>query len=59
VISADTHIYRREKRKLILGPAGHAQSTWPAGKKHAKTLLTKYVEYGVQGSYIYIYIYII
>ena len=32
MVSADAHIYRRGKRKVILGPAGHALRARPAGK---------------------------
>jgi len=45
VISADAHtyvhiyIYRRGNRKVILGPAGRALRTRPAGKNHTLHVL--------------------
>jgi len=33
MISADAQINRCGKCKVILGPAGHVQSVWPAGNK--------------------------
>jgi len=41
VVSADAHIYIYTNRcgncKVILGPAGHALRSWPAGKKNPRS----------------------